>query len=215
MEGKNKMLVIPQKFFMALMEAPPSWRMVWLYWLSKGVEIENPLLPEKTNLKNVSKEELRNCYRMGMSFITENIDYDYYKADSKSKKFDVKEEPKQEPTPKPKDLINYEKVCQEVIEYLNEKAETNFRIKNKATLQLITARMKEGFKIDDFKKVIDNKVYDWKGSDMEQYLRPITLFQGLKFENYLNQKNVNKERRSDTIVAVQQTIDQAKQKLFG
>ena len=42
--------------------------------------------------------------------------------------------------------------------------------------------------------MIDNKVDEWKGTKMENYLRPITLF-GSKFESYLNQeKVVNKEK---------------------
>jgi hypothetical protein len=35
--------------------------------------------------------------------------------------------------------------------------------------------------------VIDNKVIEWKGSEMAKYIRPETLF-GTKFESYLNQK---------------------------
>ena len=45
----------------------------------------------------------------------------------------------------------------------------------------------EGFTKEDFIKVIDNKVNEWLGTDMERYLRPETLF-GIKFEGYLNQK---------------------------
>ena len=46
--------------------------------------------------------------------------------------------------------------------------------------------MNEGFNLDDFKRVIDIKVDDWRGTEFEKYLRPETLF-GTKFENYLNQ----------------------------
>lgn len=81
-----------------------------------------------------------------------------------------------------------------LIEYLNEKAKTSYRAKSKSTQQHIKARLNEGFTIDDFKKVIDNKCAEWLGTEFEKYLRPETLF-GTKFESYLNAKN-NQSRRS-------------------
>ena len=41
-----------------------------------------------------------------------------------------------------------------------------------------------------FKFVIDNRVKEWKGGKMEEYLRPSTLFAPTNFENYLNSKDV-------------------------
>ncbi len=76
---------------------------------------------------------------------------------------------------------------QEIISYLNEKAGTNFRSASKATQKHIRARFKEGFTLKDFKTVINVKVAEWKGGELEKYLRPETLF-GTKFESYLNQK---------------------------
>lgn len=72
-----------------------------------------------------------------------------------------------------------------VIDRLNEKAGTNYRASSKATQGHINARLAEGYTVDDFFKVIDKKVTEWKGGEMEKYLRPETLF-GNKFENYLN-----------------------------
>lgn len=80
--------------------------------------------------------------------------------------------------------------CKEIIDYLNLKANTNYKYTTSKTQTLIKARCNEGFIIDDFKKVIDNKVSEWKNTDMAKYLRPETLF-GTKFESYLNQKNKN------------------------
>ena len=87
-------------------------------------------------------------------------------------------------------------ICTEVIEYLNLKAQTRYRASTPKTKQLIRARLAEGFILDDFKIVIDNKVSDWKGTEWEKFLRPETLF-GTKFEGYLNarqtvQKSTNK-----------------------
>ena len=79
-------------------------------------------------------------------------------------------------------------VVKEVIGYLNQKAGTKYRSTTAATKRLVGARLKEGFTVDDCKKVIDNKVADWLSDEkMKNYLRPNTLFQASKFESYLNE----------------------------
>ena len=83
----------------------------------------------------------------------------------------------------------------EIINYLNEKAGTKYRSQVEATRRLIRARFNDGFNIEDFKKVIDYKVAEWKEDfRMKMYLRPSTLF-GTKFENYL----LNHEETIDEI----------------
>jgi uncharacterized phage protein (TIGR02220 family) len=78
-----------------------------------------------------------------------------------------------------------------IIDYLNESIKSNYRYTTKGTVNLIKARFKEGFTLDNFYDVIDKKVKEWYGTDMEKYLRPETLF-GNKFEGYLNTKNTFK-----------------------
>lgn len=76
---------------------------------------------------------------------------------------------------------------QEILNYFNQQAGTSYRASSKATQHLINARTNEGFTVDDFKKVIDIKVANWKDDPkMSKYLRPATLF-GTKFESYLNE----------------------------
>lgn len=75
-----------------------------------------------------------------------------------------------------------------IIDYLNDKAGTKYRSSSKDTQKHIKARFNNGFTLEDFKTVIDNKVFEWgNNSKMSVYLRPKTLF-GTKFEDYLNQK---------------------------
>lgn len=88
-------------------------------------------------------------------------------------------------------LINYKYI----VGYLNDKTGCSYKPTTPKTQTLIRARFNEGFTEDDFKKVIDNKVKDWKGTEWEQYLRPETLF-GTKFENYLNTKETPKRQNS-------------------
>ena len=87
------------------------------------------------------------------------------------------------------------KTITEIVDYLNEKAHKNYRSNSKTTIRHINARLKEGRTLSDFKQVIDNRCATWLGTDMEQYLRPSTLF-GSKFEDYLNAR-APKRRGSD------------------
>ena len=84
---------------------------------------------------------------------------------------------------------NMTPITLDVVTYLNEKANTNFKPCTDKTKRCIKARVNEGFTLDDFKKVIDKKVNKWMGTEFQQYLRPETLF-GTKFEGYLNAKEV-------------------------
>ena len=77
-------------------------------------------------------------------------------------------------------------ICKEVISYLNLKAKKNFKIDTASHQKFIKARLKEGYTLEDFKKVVDIMVAKWKGTEYEQYLQPQTLF-GNKMDNYLNQ----------------------------
>ena len=74
----------------------------------------------------------------------------------------------------------------EIVSYLNETVGTNYKPASGYIQTLIHARMADKFTVDDFKTVIWKKTREWKGTDMEKYLRPQTLF-GTKFESYLNQ----------------------------
>lgn len=89
---------------------------------------------------------------------------------------------------------NNKYIVEQVLDYLNEKTNSNYKKTTKSTTQKINARIKEGFSLEDFKTVIDKKTNDWKGTELEQYLRPDTLF-GTKFESYLNQNIIKKQHK--------------------
>lgn len=105
---------------------------------------------------------------------------------------EIKKEIKNTKSDKSDSASVFTKLCNEVVDYLNQKAKSNFKATTKATQTKIRARLAEGFRIDDFKKVIDIKTAEWfDDANMSQYLRPETLF-GTKFESYLNQKQAVK-----------------------
>lgn len=78
-----------------------------------------------------------------------------------------------------------------IISDLNDVLKTSYKATSDKTKELIRARLKDGFTIDDFKTVHRKMLKAW-GFDnkMRQYLRPITLYSN-KFEGYLNQQEAN------------------------
>lgn len=88
---------------------------------------------------------------------------------------------------------NHKEQIEEIIKYLNQKADKNFRANTKKTIEKIRSRLNEGYIIEDFKKVIDIKVNKWKNTEFDDYLRPETLF-GPKFENYLNERPIKSKK---------------------
>lgn len=81
---------------------------------------------------------------------------------------------------------NVDKSHIEIIEYLNIKTGSKFKATTKPYIQAIRSRLKEGYTVDDFKTVIDKKCREWKGTKLEKYLTPKTLFAPSHFDTYLN-----------------------------
>lgn len=76
----------------------------------------------------------------------------------------------------------------EIIGYLNEKTGKHYSARSRANQEHMSARLKEGRTVEDFKRVIDIKCFQWLDDPkMSQYLRPETLFSG-KFDRYLNEE---------------------------
>ena len=76
----------------------------------------------------------------------------------------------------------------QIIGYLNEKTGKKYSAKSRVNQGHMSARLREGFTVDDFKKVIDVKCFQWKDDQkMAKFLRPETLF-GTKFDRYLNEE---------------------------
>jgi uncharacterized phage protein (TIGR02220 family) len=97
------------------------------------------------------------------------------------------EKPKKADKDKDKDKEE-DKDIRYIVEYLNQKAGTNYRASSANTKRHIHARISDGFTVDDFKTVIDKKCGQWIGDPkMQKFLRPETLF-GSKFEGYLNEQ---------------------------
>lgn len=171
-----RQFVIPESFFKTLAEMPKLYSRLWFEWLSGYADdIFEPNFLEKLDLTFYSENDVREIHTFGVQLLRQG-DFSIIDKSKGRKKVSKKIDPE------------LQQVVNKVVEYLNSKAETSFLPTTQSTVELVVGRIKEGYTISDFVIVIDNKVADWKGCDMEKYLRPLTLFSKEKFENYLNSK---------------------------
>lgn len=92
-----------------------------------------------------------------------------------------------------------QEVVKIVVDYLNQKTGAKYRPQTAATQKLVKARLKEGFTVSDFQKVIDVKTKEWTNTKYAKHLTPNTLF-GNKFEGYLQQSNfANKNQEKEEV----------------
>lgn len=142
--------------------------------ISYGIELWN---------KVVSDVFLESKY--GKIYIVNNIKKTTKKKTQKTKK----ENPKVVNSD-----VNMDEVYSSIIDYLNLKANTGYQSKTNSYRKFIDARLNDGYKLDDFYKVIDNKCSEWINTDFQKFLRPETLF-GNKFDSYLNQNLTIKNKQ--------------------
>jgi uncharacterized phage protein (TIGR02220 family) len=165
--------VIPEVFFKKIAEKGKLYSRMWFFWLSEHVdEIFDEDFIEKQVQRWKSVSEIREIYATGVQLLQQE-----FKIVEQKDKKEVKRKPMS------KEVRSF---VEKVLKYLNEKANTSFTSKG-SNAELISARIAEGYVYEDFVSVIDKKVADWKNSDWQKYLRPSTLFNKTKFENYLNE----------------------------
>lgn len=159
-------------------KTPSKYKLIYAENIKKSVTLNVPLnetLGE--TLQNIENKGINgSCETLGVT-MSETLSVTPSKDISKDKS----------------NNIDSSKYIEEIIEYLNLKANTRYRANSKKTKDSINARLKEKYTVEDFKIVIDKKVNEWiNNPKMSKYLRPETLF-GNKFEGYLNQIDVAPE----------------------
>lgn len=195
-----KSFIIPQEFFKAIGEKPPIIRICWIKWLADYSD--DLFRPDFTSFfynemkdKNLNLETIKEAYDFGIEFFKDGF---ILKNNQRSKKI------------YPTDILN---LADEIIDYLNSKSNSTYT-KNKANMDCIVGRINDGYSISDFKRVIDKKCHQWLGTQQEKYLRPTTLFQLSKFDNYLNEpESIKHEPRTkqSNISKLSNASDKAKQ----
>jgi len=184
--------IIPEEFFKRIAEKGKLHSRVWFYWLSEFVdEIFDETFIEKQEKLYPKISEIREIYLFGVQLLQQ--DFKIVNGKKKANK-PVKKEIKE--------------MAEKVLDYLNEKSGSTFRLES--NINIIAERIAEGFTISDFIIVIDKKIHDWKGTDYEKYIRPITLF-SKKFENYLNGTKDGSESTKNNFSKFISSVERAKE----
>lgn len=82
---------------------------------------------------------------------------------------------------------NFNSEITQVIEHLNALADRRFHPNNTMYARQIAARFKDGYTLEELLDIVALKVKEWKGTEMEQYLQPDTLFNKTKCNKYRDQ----------------------------
>lgn len=109
---------------------------------------------------------------------------------------------KKEPQPQIEKLTKQLQFVTEVVTYLNQKTNQQFKTTTKETIQFINSRVKlDGWELEDFKAVIDFKTNEWlKDDKMRQYLCPSTLFRASNAEKYLLAAKASKPKPAQQVI---------------
>ena len=84
-----------------------------------------------------------------------------------------------------------------IIDYLNTIAGTKYQ-KTPKNRSYINARIAEDHTPEDCRRVIDSRWATWKGTRMQEYMRPCTLFNSEKFEGYLSAAKTGARKKPDS-----------------
>ena len=88
---------------------------------------------------------------------------------------------------KTSDIPHFFEIEKKILDFLNEKTGRAYR-PVAVNLEFIRARLKEGYTEDECRMVIAKKAREWLGDDaMAVYLRPATLFNRTKFNQYIGE----------------------------
>ncbi len=99
------------------------------------------------------------------------------------------------PKPALREIHKFKSQAIEVLDFLNEKTGRLYR-PVESNLKLIIACLKSGATVDDCRQVIAKKSREWRSdAKMSEYLRPATLFNRVKFEQYIGELVLPKEEQ--------------------
>jgi uncharacterized phage protein (TIGR02220 family) len=185
------------EFLKVLVTKSTSHQLIWLKILADGESVPLSILAK---IGGVSKTQAHNIVTWGKD-LQEGNSPKISQKPIKIKSTQLVTTSKN--ADEDKNLISQK--VEEIITYLNQVAGKKFSPTTEDNAKPIRKRLDEKYSFQDFKHVIDVKTAKWKGTDMEDYLRPQTLFGG-KFNSYLNE-SVNNGRQQTS--SIQQTIDTA------
>lgn len=160
--------------------------------ISKNIAVSKEK-KEKERENNISKEKEKEKSE------EQFLDLGLFKNPFENDKIEIEQNPK---------TFRVKKMTEQIIAYLNKKAGKSFRANNPKTQKLIGALLKDGYKIDDFKFVIDSKCEDWLfNPKFSKYLRPSTLFNYNHFDNYVNEKPAGYRSEEEELKAIEKMMN--------
>lgn len=175
-------------------------------YLAKLFEIDESTISRKLKLLEEKQYVIIEYEKRGCEIISRKIRLTKISIDDSQKcQSTIDENVKENNTSNNKtsnnNINNLSSEIKEIVDYLNQ-PDTNepirtFKYTSKNTKTLISARLKEGFTVDEFKDVIFYKYNEWvekpfkfsNGVMSDTYYRPETLFNSKNFENYLQEYN--------------------------
>lgn len=88
--------------------------------------------------------------------------------------------------------------AQVILNYLNDRSGKSFK-HVESNLKLIKARLKEGHSESEIYDVLERKIAEWENDPkMAKYIRPATLFNAEKFNQYVGELGVETPEDADT-----------------
>jgi len=185
---------VKKEFIQYLLLKPDKYLLIWAQIFSKLENGEGVIFIYELIARNkIPKPTLKRILEYGKKYNGLNLDFIWRNNTLIFSSVINMSEKKKETKRNKKDTLKAEVITreEEVILFLNENCGTKYKVSTNATKNLIKAKLKEGFTLEDIKEVITIKKNEWLGTEMEKYLRPQTLF-GNKFESYLNQSTTIK-----------------------
>ena len=102
--------------------------------------------------------------------------------------------------------IAYCPASRTLLHFLNERTGRHLR-EVETNLKVIHARLQEpGVDLEGCKAMIERQVKKWKGTAMEEYLRPMTLFGKEKFDGYYSAKDMPIAQDRETVTQPQRSL---------
>jgi len=168
----------------------PTW------WKYNPPENANNVIGNLKDLDDVPDSPLIERFINNLQYLPETLQATF--TQTLAKRY-PKRSPSQEQEQKQEQEIgeeaspnSFSPIVEKTIRHLNELAGTSFRPHSKVSVQHINARISEGYTLEDFETVLENKWQEWRDNpDMRKYFRPQTLFSPEHFEAYLQAAKLN------------------------
>lgn len=157
-----------------------TWRSVWR-WVKKFENAEMLTIKSTSQYSVITITNFNNYQSSDKRVTSDCQSTDNQVTTYKNLKNEKNEKNINHSSASAEPVVNYANV----IAYLNKKSGKHFK-DTETNRKLIRSRLNEGFSKDDIKTAIDHVVAGWKGTEMERYIQPSTIFRASKFEGYVN-----------------------------